>query len=82
MVSLCGTPYRPKSARLPDPATLPDLLVTGDIETPHRLFRMLNRNLVTRALVPREDPLMEDATDAAQSLDRDYEVLPGPSRSS
>ena len=79
IISLCGTPFWPKEAALPDPSSLPDLLVTGDIEMPHRLNRMLAQDLVTSALVPREDPGMEDATDAAQLLDRDYEMLYGPS---
>ena len=79
VVSLCGTPYWPKKTTLPEPASLPDLLVTGDIEMPRRLLRMLDTGLVACALVPREDPPMYDATDAAQLLDRDYDMLVGPS---
>jgi len=77
--SLCGTPFWPKKATLPDPAPRPDLLVMGDFEAPRHLSRMLDEWLVAAALVPLEDPPMTDAMDAAQRLDRDYEMLYGPS---
>lgn len=80
IVSLCGTPFWPKKATRPDPASLPDLLVMGDLERSRRLNQMMEKGLVASALVPREESSMEDATDAAQLLDRDYELRVGPSR--
>ena len=80
IVSLCGTPFWPKEATRPDPAALPDLLVTGDFERSRRTVQMLEKEWVACALVPLEDPPMYDAPDAAQLLDRDYELLVGPSR--
>ncbi len=78
IVSLCGTPFWPKKDTRPDPASLPDLLVTGDLERSRRVVQMLNKGLVACAMVPLEDPPMVDARDAAQLLDRDYEMLVGP----
>jgi hypothetical protein len=51
----------------------------GDLERSRRLNQMMEKGLVASALVPREEPLMEDATDAAKLLDRDYELLVAPS---
>ncbi len=78
IVSLCGTPFWPKKATRLDPASRPDFLVMGDLERSRRLYQMMEKGLVASALVPREEPSMQDATDAAQLLDRDYELLSGP----
>lgn len=75
IVSLCGTPFWPKEGTQPDLASLPALLVTGDFERSRRLVQMLEKKLVAHALVPLEDPSMVDAPEAAQLLDRDYEML-------
>ena len=80
IVSLCGTPFWPEEATGPDPAALPDLLVTGDFERSRRTVQILEKEWVACALVPLEDPPMVDAPDAAQLLDRDYEMLYSSSR--
>ena len=80
LISLCGTPSRPKTETLPDPASLPPLLVTGELEVPARLRRMLYHGRVAAALVPRKDPSMEPTTTPAELLDRDYEMLHARSR--